>query len=269
MKKTLIFILTAVLACAAFISIAPAAFAAGDTPETEPSLDPFKAELSYTYRILYGSGAYVGYDITFDGQFVAESLTDENGKTDFLQPLAELFALKGYQVVKNISANRLTAFIRFDTLTDLQIAQNVTGYDKSTSKPVEDYGFLYVRRYSKQNSPFTGIEGENSGYKDILDYFYSLNIERDDILLKYTYGTPYKIVTSDADTMVYSLQNNIYLHTYDMTMDMSDRKINLVTKSPNSLGWYTIAIGISVAVLAVPLTVAIIKRKKEKSLNAR
>lgn len=231
-------------------------------------LGDFDVKLSYKNYTLYSSGAYRAFEISFDRYFVADNLTvvDDGETVDgyFLTPLAELIADMGYAVTVDRTNYNIIGEASFDTLTDLYIALGADGYDSNKTNNVTQSSFFYKDTFIKQPSPFTGIEESDEKIKDIIDGFYALGIKREGILLNYTYGTPYTIISSDADTTTYSPSENIYLHSFDMTMDMSDKKFTIKQHSPNPIGWYSMAVGIAIVVISVPFTIAIIKCKKKK-----
>lgn len=231
---------------------------------TGEDLGDFDVKLSYYNEILYSSGAYRAFEIIFDKYFVENNLTVDGSKIDFLTPIAESIAKLGYTVTVNITNNSLVGEASFDSLTDLYIVLGVTGYESNENNYVTQSSFLYTDTFIKQNSPFNGIEESDSTLKDVIDYFYTLGVERNHILLNYTYGTPYKIINTNADEITYSVANRLYLHSFDMTLDTVGREITLVQHSPNVIGWYSLAIIIALFVISVPLTVLFIKHDKNK-----
>jgi hypothetical protein len=171
----------------------------------------------------------------------------------------------GYVSTVDKENNKIIGERKFADITELYIAMGIDGYDTNSSNYVTQKSFFFNDTFIKRPSPFTGIEQSEGAFKDILDAFYNLGIKREAVLLNYVYGTPYTIIKSDADHINYSAAQNIYLHSYDMNLDMSDKKMNLVQHSPNSVGWYSLGIMIALAVISIPLGVLIIKHKKKKN----
>lgn len=236
--------------------------------QLQPGVDlgDFDVELGYKNYTLNTSGAFRAVEITFDKAFIdnnyPEVATDEN--SDILTRFAPFIQAMGYNVTIDTPNNKIIGERKFETLTELIIAMGGDGYDSNKTNDITQKGFFFNDTFSKQNSPFTGIEESEGELKQILDEFYSLGIEREAIILNYTYGTPYKIIKSDADHIVYSASESIYLHSFDMNMDMSGRKINFVRHAPNSAGWYSLAIMIALVVISIPMTILIIRHKKKK-----
>lgn len=79
--------------------------------------------------------------------------------------------------------------------------------------------------------------------------------------LTYEYGTPYKSVTSNADSVVY--EDGVYKHTWITNgEEYKQKSIRVTYRSPNSTWWYTIAIAAAVVVL---VTLLIVKQRKVKT----
>lgn len=229
-------------------------------------LGAYDVKLSYKNYTLYSSGAYRAIEIVFDNNFVSENYPIAEGAEeapDILSEFAPLIKSLGYIVTIDKENNTIIGERSFDDLTELYIAMGMDGYDSNSNNYITQKSFFFTDTFIKQPSPFTDIETTEGAFKNILNAFYALGVKREAVLLNYTYGTPYTIIKSDADQITYSAAKNIYLHSYDMNLDMSAKKINLVQHSPNSVGWYTLAIMISLVVISVPVSIFIIKHKKK------
>lgn len=270
MKKYVLIALLFTFIIGAGISYQDVAFAAEEVPViTEEmqgvDLGHYDVKLSYCNFILNTSGAYRAFEIIFDKNFIEEKLFSDDELFEFLNPLSELIKSMGYAPIVNTKSNSIKGELVFETLTDLYIAMEIDGYDNTKSNIVTQTSFLYKDIFIKQDSPFKNIEEREGALKDILSYFYASGIARDTILLNYIYGTPYKIVSSDADKVTYSVNHRIYLHSFDMNMDMTTvRKINLKQHIPNTAGWYGMAAIIALLVISVPLTITLLRYKNRK-----
>jgi hypothetical protein len=224
-------------------------------------LGDFEVELRYDNYILNSSGLYRAFEITFDKEFVDNNNLSD---TEFLMPIAVIISSMGYVTTIDNENYMIVGEMEFDSLTDLYIAQGIDGYSVDSSSYVTQTSFFYTDTFIKTTSLYDGIEESDGVLNQIITQFYELGVSREAILLNYTYGTPYKIISTDADKQTYSITDKIYLHSFDMTMDTSDREINMVQHSPNQVGWYSLGAMIAVVVISVPLTIVIIKRKKKK-----
>lgn len=261
----ILFILIFVLALGASSFVAAAEENLDEMPLGE-DLGDFDVKIGYKNYTLYSSGAYRAIEITFDKSFIEEKypkIGESERDYSFLDSFSADLTSLGYEIRLDQENNKIIGERTFESLTDLYIAMGIDGYETDNTKYETQKSFLYVDTFIKQNSPFVGIEEAESGFKNILEAIYKLDIKRGAVLLNYTYGTPYKIIKSDADNQFYLSAENIYLHSYDMNLDMTGRKINLVQHSPNAIGWYSIAIIIALVVISVPLSVLIIKHKKK------
>ncbi len=277
MKKILAVILFVATIIATLTFAPTAAFAGGAVAVTEgdrSSLlrdsgyklgDGYYVEISYDNYILYSSGIYQAFTVTFDKVFWDGYAADENGinyRNNILEAIKLLFGGRGYVTEIDKDNARFTAFIKYESLTDYYIANDIDGYEREESSGNEKKGFLFNEYESSTTTIFKIIETEGNLLNAILQICYQAGINRENVALSYVYGTPYKIITTDADEVNYSSGQKLYLHTYKMNMDNYDREIVMKQKSPNPTGWYVLAIIIGMAVLALPLTIVIVKRKK-------
>lgn len=230
--------------------------------------DDYVIEISYLNYTLYSSGVYRAFIITFDRDYcnLHEREDDEIFDSNALLSVFELlFSSRGYTLEKDLENARFTASIKYDSFTDLYIGNGIDGYENDPSSGGEKKGFLYNEYTNTQKTEFSYIETPDNLFNGMLQLCYQLDISKENILLNYTYGTPYKIIKTDADETKYLSGQKIYTHSYDMTMDNYDREITLTQVTPNTSGWYTLAIGIALIVLILPLTFVIIRKKDGKN----
>ncbi|NLL56159.1 MAG: hypothetical protein GX242_02985 [Clostridiales bacterium] len=229
-------------------------------------LDDFDVKLSYKNYILYSSGAYRAIEIVFDENFAKENLpaVTENENPEFLTVFTPYLNSLGYAVKIDKNKYSIIGERKYDDLATLYIDMGIDGYKISKNDYITQKSFFFTDTFIKQSSPFTGVEESQGALKKIINEFYELGVQRETILLNYTYGTPYSIINSDADRINFSAGQNIYLHSYDMNMDMANKQINLVQHLPNSANWYALAILISIAVISAPVIFYVKHNKKKK-----
>ena len=111
---------------------------------------------------------------------------------------------------------------------------------------------------------FVGIKTEGRFVNRIYNACVAAGISDEKMILSYVYGTPYseKMIKSSADKVTYSATERMYYHQFDMSVSESEKYITINQRVPNSAGWYLIAVIIGLVVLAVPLTVLIVKKKR-------
>lgn len=279
MKKT-IFLVFLIIVIVAGISVFPvAAFAECSNEITEGDIctlsylsgyklkDNFIVEISYQNYTLYSSGIYRAFVITFDNEYcqnIEESDTGYNCSS-FMSALELLFSSRGYELNKDIENARFTAAAKYESITDMYIQMGIDGYETNEKSSASKNGFFYKEHQSSIKTVFSNIETSGNLINGMLQLLYQIDIDNDDILLNYTYGTPYKIISTDADETKYIAAQKIYTHSYDMTMSNYDREITMTQKTPNATGWYIVAVGIALIVLILPLLIAIIRKKDGKN----
>lgn len=239
----------------------------GTIPGIGYDLDGYYVSFSYHNYTLRNSGVYFAFVITLDKDFHHKiSLSDNNVIYDcaLLKQIEILFKVMGYTVVCDDFNGQLYAYLSYDTMTDYYIANGLDGYETSDSDATEDKGFLFTDYYTESKTVFSLIGSGDNVIDACLELFKEAGAPEDKIALRYVYGTPYKIVTSDADSVTYNTQRNLYLHSFNLTIADKDRVIHLKQHAPNSVGWYVLAVIIAIPAIAVPLTIMILKRKKKQ-----
>lgn len=225
----------------------------------------YYVEIAYDNYTLYSSGLYQAFTVTFDSAFWEGYSSDENGinyRNNILEAFNLLFTGRGFQTEVDRENARFIAFVKYDSYTDYYIDADINGYKTSEDNSVKNKGFLFTESEQKTTTPFVNIEKEGYLLNAILQICYQAGIERDNVALTYIYGTPYKIINTDSDDVNYASGQKIYLHTFNMNMDSYDREITLTQKSPNTTGWYILAVIIGLVFLAIPLIITFTKRKK-------
>ncbi len=224
--------------------------------------DGYNVQISYHYYILYLSGVYFAYDVTFDNAFYSSV---EN-KKELINSVKDTFLKNGFSLDVDIDNGKMTAYLSYDSLTDYYISQGENGYSiGEPSVPVKKT--LFYTDYSNTfQTVFTGLKTEGKFVNRIYNACVDAGIEDENILLSYVYGTPYgeNLITSSADKISYSASEHMYYHIFNMKVSERERFITVNQHSPNSSGWYLIAIIAGIVVLAIPLTVLVIKKKRRQ-----
>lgn len=223
----------------------------------------YKAYFSYNNIMQSGSGVFRSFELSIDKDyFTSLKVADVDL---FYATLKNMYSSSGYNISISESGEYFAAYINFDSLTDMYIAYGIDGYEKNDNSGVStDKSFFYVDTTVKQQTVFGLIdEGSNLLSATVL-WLNTLGVSNDEMLFQYLYATPYKIINSDADVIQYDDSTRLYYHTFDMEYAERNKEITMYQHSPNSAGWYTIAIAIGLVVLIVPLTLCIIHRKKAK-----
>jgi len=219
--------------------------------------------ITYENRMLLGSGYSYTYRLEFSPSFAALN-------AGAIASLASYFAAFGWNSeYKNFT---LTANLRFSSLTDLYIANGITGYEKDDSPRDKKETFLYVSYTSEYRTVFSELskpapedETKTTIIRFVFDYLLGLGITVEEMDFVYIYGTPYKTVSSNADERLVIDGGYNYSHVFHVKdLDMT---VRLVQRSPNSKGWYLIAVTLALGVGAVPITISIVKRKKKEKMT--
>ncbi|MFA6867239.1 MAG: hypothetical protein WCR54_06950 [Clostridia bacterium] len=228
-------------------------------------LGDYNVELTYKRYILQTSGIEMAFEVVFDRNYVATNFgaSGQNQIQDVLTEISLIVKNLGYIITLDTENNSFVGSMSFDSITDYYIAIDEDGYGTYQDTSNTKKSFLYVQSDSSTKTVFDGIEESEGLLQNFLQNFYNLGIDRENILLSYEYGTPYKIISTDADSKTYLVGKHIYVHKFDMNMDNSDREIHLSQKSPNIVGWYLTALGIAL-VIAGMVTLVYIVRKKRK-----
>ena len=269
MKKVICFILIVVLFILV-VTMSGCTYAAvndtdDDTQKNGTDLDGGYARISYHNYVQYVSGYYFAFRLTYDYDYYQKKKSTLNV---LLNELGESFKNNGYDVSVNDLSGEMTASLSFKSTEEYLKYTDYNGFlpQESSYDSVEKKAF-YIDRTSKSKTLFTDIDKE---YK-FIGRIYSVGclkagIDKNDVLLQYVYGTPYKekFLKTNADQVVYSPENSIYLHIFNMNMDTRDREIILINHSPNVTAWYAVTIAAGVIVFAIPLTVYLLKRKKKE-----
>lgn len=253
---------------------------AGETAEAAPGfsnleelknigydLEGYDASVTYYSYTLNTSGVYFAFEVTLDKEFLLRAGSVEDcvyRYPDMLGDLENMFSAAGYKVQLDEFNGQILSYMEFASTTDYYVATGRDGYEVSENSADKKTGFLFTDYYSSSKTPFSNIGSEGNFLDVIYRKLKELGATEDKILLTYVYGTPYKTITSDADKTGYNYERNIYTHSFEMTIAEKDRVINLKNHSPNAWGFYILAIACAVPFIAVPITVAVLRKKKQE-----
>ena len=221
-------------------------------------------QITYHQYTKYLSGVYFAYEVVFNDDFY-KTVVDKN---KVLSDLKQTFINGGFNIEEDVDAGRMKAIKNYDSYEDFYIEQHIDGYEVGESAKPDKTTFFYKYYSRTYKSVFADIKKEGRYVNRIYNVCKGddLKIDDDKILLCYVYGTPYgeKMISSNSKEVKYSTVSKLYLHYFYFTMETIDDTVTLNQKTPNTTGWYALAVIIGMFVLATPLGIIIIKRKKEK-----
>jgi len=266
-----------IVICAVIAAVAGTAVCGGYASASDPSgfeelqnigydLGDYQASLTYYSCTMNTAGVCFAFEVILDSDFLLKSSTVEGNVLKYPDILAEfekLFQSIGYKTELN-NNGELLAYLYFDSMTDYYVASGRNGYELPDPSENKKSGFLFTEYYSTSETVFAAVDSGEGIVSRIFDGIVALGADKDKILLKYVYGTPYKTISTDADEKKYDYNQGIYLHSFNMNLSNKDREIHLTNRSPNAWGFYLLAVIAAVIVIAVPLTVCIVKLKKKK-----
>lgn len=234
-------------------------------------LGDYQVQIEYHSYTLNISGLYYSFVVTLDKEFLATIGKLENNVYRYppiFDEMETLFSMTAYEYVSDEINGQFSASLKFDSITDFYIANGIDGYEVDENTAEKSTGFLYTDYHSANKTAFASMEeNENSILNHILKACYRAGAQRDKIKLSYVYGTPYKMISTDADKSEFRSDSRLYLHTFYMTMDNADRTVNIYQHVPNSIGWYVMAVLIAVPFIVAPTVIIILKKRKKREEN--
>lgn len=261
-----IVLFSAVVCCC--ISAGVCCYADGEESSGYENYNNFPVEIAYENYSLQSGSILRTISITMDmSDDVIGMLSKMAALLGVYSDIEPMLTAVGYKV--EIDTNgKIVAYNVYDSVTDLYIAYGIDGYyiDESEPNP-KDYtkkSFFFVDSYSYSTTVFDDVlTNEDSLFNYILKSVEGYGFTESDILFTYRYGTPYKIINSDADTVKKDADYDVYVHTFYMTADTCGREICLSQHSPNQLGWYLVALGVALVIALSFVVIAVaVKRKR-------
>lgn len=217
-------------------------------------------QISYHYYNEYMAGVYFAYEVKFDKDFYA-AVAD---KKALIASVKDTFVKNGFSIDEDVDNGKMTAYLSYPSLTDYYISQGEDGYETGEAQKPSKKTLFYSDYTSTFQTVFVGIKTEGRFVNRIYNACVAAGIPDEKMTLSYVYGTPYseQMITSSADKVTYSATERMYYHQFDMSVSENAKYITINQHVPNSAGWYLIAVIIGLVVLAVPLTVLIVKKKR-------
>ncbi|MDD4315833.1 MAG: hypothetical protein PHC84_01580 [Clostridia bacterium] len=268
MKKYLIIItLLAVSACIFCLPTVGYAFA--DVAE-ETGLEVrsgYLAEITYGNFNMANGSIVRTFSVTFDEQFLDGFGEDDAfGREELLNYVSGYILAIGF-TPETAEDNRVIGSRVYDSTTDLYLEYGIDGYESNDSDYVMVKSFFFTDVHINQKTIFDGIEDEGS-LGMLLGILYMFDLGREDVALSYHYGSPYKIITTDAERSYFDVNSEIYVHEFYMDLDSSGREIEIVQQIPNATNWYVVAIAVTLPIILASLIgLAIAKHKQKRRAN--
>ena len=282
MKKYILLIIIVTLVCTLFISQSLIAYGQDNNEDTSVGHDlgDYKAEFGYKY-IIYSSGSLERtFEVIIDNEYLLSNeyfLALNENNTEIIDaihpPLDEIeqeFKSMGY--LTTISDGKMTASSYFESFTDYYIAMGYDGFtvfedDPDTSSYISSSDILYSYITTEQKTVFGNLTrnyDENKLTGKVLSELEKYGIGLDDINFKYTYGTvhTYRRLDTNADNKFFDRDSKLYFHEFNFDIDNVGQKTELTRRIPNADIWYVGAILAGLAIIPLPLLIALIKRKR-------
>ncbi len=220
----------------------------------------YNVEIAFGYFNLSSGRVLQTFSLTFEKEYFAQI----DNKDKLLTMLSTY--LKLLQFTPEIdNAGRVIGRQEYESMTDLYIRNKRDGYRKHpASDDKENTTFFFREIYSEQETFFAGIHGDNDALDYLLFQLYMFGITDDDIALGYHYGTPYKVIDTNAERKYFDINQRIYIHEFQMDVSTANREILLVQKVPNAVNWYLFAIFITIPFVIVPIAIGIYLKIKDK-----
>ena len=131
--------------------------------------------------------------------------------------------------------------------------------DDESNDNILTFDWLTTKVESVQTTAFAN-NGSIVNY--FMNQFGSYGFSESDVSYTYTYGTNYRRLHSDADTI--KNVNGIYMHTWDL--ESKDQEITLYRIIANTTGWYIIALGTGVVTAIIITIIAYTRKNKSKNI---
>lgn len=212
----------------------------------------YLAEITYANFNMANGNIIRTFSLTFDKDYFNNFGEEDQGSGEQLLNYVSGYILAiGFKPEKD-EKGRVIGSKVYDSATDLYLEYGINGYENDDSDYERNDGLLYSDIISTQKTIFDGIEEDNS-LGMLLGILYMFNLDRKDIALSYHYGTPYKIITSDAERSYLDTNSDIYIHEFYMDLDNAGREIEISQRIPNATNWYLIAIAIALPIVLVTL----------------
>lgn len=266
MKLKAIFIFFIVIAIAFSFLIMELPEEASATQNGHNIRENYKLEIVFGNFYLASGRILQSFSVTFDDDYFNQI----EEKEELLKDISLFLRLVGF--TPEIDYNgRVLGKLEYESATDWEIKNERDGYKNYGSLDYrEEKDFFFRKIFSEKKTIFAGINGDN----DTIDYLlfmlgtHLFNLSIEDIAFGYHYGTPYKIISTNAEKRYFDNKARIYVHEFQMDIHTADREIMMIQKVPNVVNWYLLAIIITIPFIVVPFIMAIyLKRRERKGLT--
>lgn len=225
----------------------------------------YLAEITYTNFNMANGSIIRTFALTFDkdyfNSFEEGALV---GGEQLLNYVSGYILAIGFKPEKDEKGRVIGSKI-YDSATDLYLEYGINGYEPDDSDYDRRDGFLYSDITSVQKTIFDGIDGSENSFGMLLGILYMFNLERQDIALSYHYGSPYKIITTDAERSYFDTNSEIFIHEFYMDLDSAGREIKISQRIPNATNWYLLAVAIALPIALLTLmgmAVSVYKKRR-------
>lgn len=224
----------------------------------------YLAEIIFgNFNMKYGNIVY-SLSITFDKSYYDQLPEQGPLNRQSLMDFISMYMAASRFTPEIDDAGRIVGKIEYDSPTDKFIKDGRDGYETNDDQDYEEKPtFFFTTITFTQPTVFSEINSPNGFLNMLKVALNTYGIMDSQILLEYHYGTPYKIITTDAEKTYFDTNFNIYVHEFSMTVDQSGREIVFEQTVPNSKNWYLLAIVFAVPVIIATLAGYLIHKIKE------
>lgn len=270
MKKTIVLMMIVVIIYSiAVVSMGSVAFAEEEIETGYDLREDYLAEIIFGNFNMTNGNIIRSFTITFDKEFF-NALPEEGtqNKQSLLDFMSSFTLAVGYKPEVD-TTGRIIGAKKYDSSTDMYIEFGLDGYENDSSDYEKTNTIFYSKVISKQKTIFEGIENSDGSLNMLLAIMNMYGLENKDIALSYHYGSPYKIIDSDAERNYFDVKSRIYVHEFYMNVATANREIVLIQTIPNVLNWYLLAIAITVPIILVSVISGLVWTKKQRKGGAR
>lgn len=262
MKKILLMIFAFLILPLAVISQSNQAACAFDGYDVRGD---YKADIVYGDFSLSNGRVLSTFSVTFDKVFFESiknngNVFNDESLIDFLEGF--ISSEMGYEVQKDDNGRVVGSKI-YDSVTDRYIAAGRDGYEKNDNDYDSESTFWFTTITSKW-AIFEDAKNSNNVLNFIMEILTAFGLQKEEIALSFHYGTPYKVIESDAEKVYFDTNYNIYVHEFYMDINTCDRQLVMRQTVPNTVNWYLVAILSAIPFVVAPILIGLRLKKKER-----
>lgn len=263
MKKTLlIMMIVAIVASLAFISMGSTVFAEDEVVKGFDVRDDYLVEVTSGYFNMANGKIVYSFSITFDKEFFGALPKEGLGSQESVLSFMNSIILASDYKPDVDNNGRIIGTKQFDSATDVYIESNRDGYKNESNDYERNNKLFFSEIISTQKTVFDGIDSAGGSLNMLLDVLGLFELKSEDIALSYHYGTPYKIIGSDAERNYFDVKSKIYVHEFQMNVATSGREIVFIQTTPNVLNWYILAIILTLPIIIISVVLGLISKRK-------